>query len=245
MPLKILLNGAKGRMGRVVAEVAGRHDAVVAAAVDLGDDPASAIGRCDVVLDFSQREVTLSIVKLAAGKKKPVIIGTTGHTPEERKAVAAFAAQIPLVWTGNFSIGVNLLFFLTAKAAAILDKSYQPEIVEMHHRHKKDAPSGTAARLAEIIRAARKLSNDQVKYGRKGITGERPDEEIGVHSLRGGDVVGEHTVYFAGQGERLEFTHKAADRRIFAQGALQAAHWLVRQKPGLYDMEDVLGLKNI
>jgi 4-hydroxy-tetrahydrodipicolinate reductase len=139
---------------------------------------------------------------------------------------------------------VNLLFSLTQQAARILDSSYDAEVVEMHHRFKKDAPSGTAARLLEIILEERKLTADALRHGREGITGERQPNEVGIHSLRGGDVVGDHTVMFAALGERLELTHKASDRGIFARGALRAAQWVVKQKPGLYDMQDVLGLKS-
>jgi 4-hydroxy-tetrahydrodipicolinate reductase len=147
------------------------------------------------------------------------------------------------VWAGNFSIGVNLLFALTRRASAILGSDYDVEVVEMHHRFKKDAPSGTAARLLEIIMEERKLSSEALRHGREGITGERTPTEIGIHALRGGDVVGDHTVMFAALGERLELTHKASDRGIFARGSLRAAQWLVGREAGLYDMQDVLGLK--
>jgi 4-hydroxy-tetrahydrodipicolinate reductase len=147
------------------------------------------------------------------------------------------------VWAGNFSVGVNLLFALTRRASAVLGPDYDAEVVEMHHRFKKDAPSGTAARLLEIILEERKLSAAALRHGRSGITGERQPTEVGVHALRGGDVVGEHTVLFAALGERVELTHKASDRGIFARGAVRAAHWVVKQQPGVYDMQDVLGLK--
>jgi 4-hydroxy-tetrahydrodipicolinate reductase len=153
-------------------------------------------------------------------------------------------SEIPIVWSANYSTGVNTLFWLTRKAAEILGPSFDLEIVEMHHRMKKDAPSGTAATLAEILASVRKEQLDRViRHGRKGIVGERTPSEIGMHSLRGGDVVGDHTVIFAADGERLELTHKASSREAFARGALRAAQWVVRQKPGLYDMQDVLGLK--
>jgi 4-hydroxy-tetrahydrodipicolinate reductase len=139
---------------------------------------------------------------------------------------------------------VNLLFYLTGKAAKTLPSEYEVEIVEMHHRFKKDAPSGTAARLAEIILENRGLGPDAIAHGRDGITGERPLKQVGVHALRGGDVVGDHTVMFAALGERVELTHKASDRAIFARGAVRAAHWVMQQTPGLYDMQDVLGLKD-
>ena len=150
---------------------------------------------------------------------------------------------MPCVWAGNFSVGVNLLFALTRRAAAVLGSDFDTEVIEMHHRFKKDAPSGTAARLLEIILEERKLSADSLRHGRSGLTGERRPTEVGVHALRGGDVVGDHTVLFAALGERLELTHKAGDRAIFARGAIRAAQWVAKQKPGVYDMQDVLGLK--
>ena len=158
-------------------------------------------------------------------------------------ALLALAAQVPCVWAGNFSVGVNLLFALTRRAAGVLGSDYDAEVIEMHHRFKKDAPSGTAARLLEIILEERKLTSDALRHGREGIVGERTPTEVGVHSLRGGDVVGDHTVIFAALGERVELTHKASDRGIFARGALRAAQWVVSQPPGVYDMQDVLGLK--
>lgn len=242
MPLKILLNGAQGRMGQAIIAVAPELDSVIAAENDVGDDPGSTIAISDVVIEFSIHTATLPIVKLAAEQHKPVVIGTTGHTDEERAAIKELTQKIPVVWSGNYSVGVNLLFYLGRKAAEILDKSYHPEIIEMHHRHKVDAPSGTAERLLQVVREARHLSVDQIKHGRHGITGARPDDEIGMHTLRGGDVVGDHTVLFAGDGERFELTHKASDRKIFAQGAIKAAHWVMQQQPGLYSMEHVLGL---
>ena len=243
MPLRILLNGAKGRMGQAIAGVAGEMDAVIHAATDAGDNPAAHLTGCDVVIDFSAHSATGKLLELVIAKKKPVVIGTTGHSPVEKKRLRALASKVPCVWAGNFSIGVNLLFALTRRAASVLGADYDAEVIEMHHRYKKDAPSGTAARLLEIILEERKLAADALRHGRSGITGERQATEIGVHALRGGDVVGDHTVLFAALGERVELTHKASDRAIFARGALHAAHWVVKQKPGVYDMQDVLGLK--
>lgn len=243
MPLQILLNGAKGRMGQTIAGVAGEMDAVIHAATDAGDNPAAHLADCDVVIDFSAHSATGKLLELVIAKKKPVVIGTTGHGADEKKKLLALAARVPCVWAGNFSVGVNLLFALTRRAASVLGSDYDAEVVEMHHRFKKDAPSGTAARLLEIILEERKLAADALRHGRSGITGERQSTEIGVHALRGGDVVGDHTVLFAALGERVELTHKASDRAIFARGALHAAHWVVKQKPGVYDMQDVLGLK--
>lgn len=245
MPLNILLNGARGRMGLAISEVAPEQDAHIACACDAGDDPAAGIGNCQVVIDFSFHEVTPVIAELAAANQIPLVIGTTGHSPEERQAtLTATEGKIPVVWAGNYSIGVNTLNYLTRKAAPILSEAYEAEVLELHHHHKKDAPSGTAARLLEILQSAYKLEDSQLTHGREGIVGARPRNEIGVHAIRGGDIVGEHTVYFCGQGERLELTHRATDRRIFARGAIHAARWALQQKPGLYDMEAVLGFND-
>ncbi len=243
MSLQILLNGCKGRMGQAIAEAAPAMDATIAAACDAGDRPSDHVASADVIIDFSFHSVTRSMIELALAHGKPLIIGTTGHSPEEKKSLLALAAGIPCVWAGNYSVGVNLLFALTRRASAILGEDYDVEVVEMHHRFKKDAPSGTAARLLEIILEERKLGQDSLRHGRQGITGERKPTEVGIHALRGGDVVGDHTVLFAALGERLELTHKASDRSIFARGALRAAHWALKAKPGVYDMQDVLGLK--
>lgn len=243
MSLSILINGSKGRMGHAVATAAKDAGVTVGAAVDVGDDIAAALARCDAVIDFSSHTATRALLERAVAQKKPVVLGTTGHQPEEKKQLLALAAQVPCVWAGNFSIGVNTLFALTRRATAILGADYDTEVIEMHHRFKKDAPSGTAERLLEIILEERKLTREALRHGREGITGERQPSEVGVHSLRGGDVVGDHTVVFAALGERVELTHKASDRGIFARGAIRAAQWVVNQKPGVYDMQDVLGLK--
>lgn len=243
MALSIVINGGKGRMGHAVATRAQEMGVAVAASVDLGDDLAAAVKRGDVVVDFSSHNATRSVLEQAVAQRKPVVLGTTGHAADEKKKLLALAAQVPCVWAGNFSVGVNLLFALTRRASAVLGADYDAEVIEMHHRFKKDAPSGTAARLLEIILEERKLDAKALRHGREGVPGERASTEVGVHSLRGGDVVGDHTVMFAALGERLELTHKASDRAIFARGALRAAQWVVSQKPGVYDMQDVLGLK--
>ena len=243
MALKILLNGSRGRMGVAIIDVAEANDAVIHSACDAGDDPSVAVAECDAIIDFSFHEVTAGIAKLAAEHKLPLVIGTTGHTDEERTEILqAVEGKIPVVWAGNYSVGVNTLNYLTRKAATILGEQYEPEVLEMHHHHKKDAPSGTAERLIEILRDAYELGKDQVVHGREGLVGARPRKEIGVHAIRGGDIVGEHTVYFCGDGERIELTHRATDRKIFAQGSVRAAHWAVGKQPGIYNMEDVLGL---
>ena len=243
MSLTILINGSKGRMGHAVADAAKDAGVTVGAAVDIGDDLKAALARCDAVIDFSSHAATRAMLEAAVALKKPVVLGTTGHAPAEKKELLALAAKVPCVWAGNFSVGVNLLFALTRRASAILGADYDAEVIEMHHRFKKDAPSGTAARLLEIILEERKLSAEALRHGRQGITGERKPTEVGMHALRGGDVVGDHTVMFAALGERVELTHTASDRGIFARGALRAAQWVVAQKPGVYDMQDVLGLK--
>jgi 4-hydroxy-tetrahydrodipicolinate reductase len=243
MSLNILLNGARGKMGAAVAAAAAQMGVTVAASTDQGDDLRAAIRAVDTVVDFSSPEATRGLLELAAANGKPVVIGTTGHTPGEKAELLRLAARIPCVWAGNFSVGVNLLFALTRRAARALGDEYDTEVVEMHHRMKKDAPSGTAERLLEIILEERRLDRDSLRHGRKGITGERARSEVGIHSLRGGDVIGDHTVVFAGPGERLELTHRASDRAVFAHGALRAALWVVAREPGVYDMQDVLGLK--
>lgn len=231
-------------MGRAVIEAAGRSGVTVAAEVDAGDRLEAVIDSCDVIIDFSAASATLPTARMAAAHAKALVIGTTGHRPEEKAEITGFASRVPTVWAGNFSVGVNLLFYLTQKAAAVLTPDYNPEVIEMHHRMKKDSPSGTADRLLEILLEARQLSREQVAHGRHGLVGERPEAEIGMHALRGGDVVGDHTVMFAGPGERLELTHKASSRTVFAEGALRAAAWVAQQAPGIYDMQDVLGLKD-
>ena len=230
-------------MGRALIDAAASLGLSVAAAVDVGDDLTSAVSKADVVVDFSFHAATADVINIAVAQKKPLVIGTTGHTAETKAQLATCAGAIPCVWAGNYSVGVNLLFALTRRAASVLGSDYDTEVIEMHHRFKKDAPSGTAARLLEIILEERKLSASALRHGREGITGERQPTEVGVHALRGGDVVGDHTVMFAAMGERLELTHRASDRGIFARGALRAAQWVVGQSPGVYDMQDVLGLK--
>jgi 4-hydroxy-tetrahydrodipicolinate reductase len=228
--LRVLLIGAKGRMGQAIATAAGTADAVIVASLDQGDDLTKEIGACDVVVDFSHSSATTAICQACLGAGKPLVSGTT-------------AGSLPIVLSPNFSVGVNALFWLTRKAAELLGKDFDLEIAETHHRLKKDSPSGTARRLAEILCEVRKLDYTRnVAHGREGLIGERPSDEIGLHSIRGGDVVGDHTVTFAGRGERLELAHKASSRETFAVGALRAARWIVGRPPGLYSMENVLGL---
>jgi 4-hydroxy-tetrahydrodipicolinate reductase len=242
---KIIISGAKGRMGQALIACAPNfRELEIAGQVDLGDELSAVIAKGDVVIDFSSHTATADVVELCAKNNKAVVIGTTGHSDSEKSQIANRKSQIPMVWASNFSTGVNTLFWLTRKAAEILGPDFDLEIVEMHHRLKKDAPSGTAKTLAEILADVRKLHPDRAaRHGRAGIVGERTPAEIGIHSVRGGDVVGDHTVIFANTGERLELTHKASSRDTLANGALRAALWAVKQKPGLYDMQDVLGLK--
>jgi 4-hydroxy-tetrahydrodipicolinate reductase len=229
-------------MGQAITEAAQASGATVIG-IDQGDDASAHIAKVDVVIDFSFHAATLSLAELSAKNSKPLIIGTTGHTDAEKSAITKAVGSIPVVWAGNYSIGVNLLNALVRRAASVLGTGWDIELTEMHHRLKKDAPSGTAEKLLEIIREERKISVAQQRHGRSGLIGERPANEIGVHALRGGDVIGDHTVLFASDGERLELTHKASSRTIFAQGALRAASWIVGKPAKVYGMDDVLGLK--
>jgi 4-hydroxy-tetrahydrodipicolinate reductase len=244
-PLKLLVNGARGRMGQTVVACASADPQIeVTAQVDLGDDLRAALPGCQAVIDFTQADATATLAQACAQAGKILIIGTTGQDSDCRQRVANSARSIPIVFAPNFSVGVNALFWLTRKAVEILGSEFDLEVLEMHHRLKKDAPSGTAKRLAEILAEARGLSyEDNSRHGRTGMTGERTSTEIGLHAVRGGDVVGDHTVIYANVGERLELSHKASSRETFAKGALRAAKWATSQPPGLYDMQDVLGLK--
>ncbi|MGH8046177.1 MAG: 4-hydroxy-tetrahydrodipicolinate reductase, partial [Chthoniobacterales bacterium] len=227
MALRLLINGSKGRMGQALIACAGSDPELeIGAAIDVGDDFAAALAKSDVVIDFTHAPVTASVAEACAAAGKPLVIGTTGHDDAQRAAITDCAKRIPIVFAPNFSIGVNTLFWLTRKATEILGPAFDLEVVEMHHRLKKDAPSGTARRLAEILAEARELSYAKdVRHGREGMVGERTGTEIGMHAIRGGDVVGDHTVIYANVGERLELTHKASSRDTFATGALRAAKW--------------------
>jgi len=242
---KIIITGSKGRMGQALISCAKNfRELEIVFQIDKGDDLGGVIDKGDVVIDFSAHSVTPEVAALCARHHKALVIGTTGHTDTDKFEITKVVANIPVVWASNFSTGVNTLFWLARKAAAILGPNYDLEVVEMHHRLKRDAPSGTAKTLAEILAGVRRLQLDTAaRHGRIGIVGERTQSEIGIHSIRGGDVVGDHTVIFANTGERVELTHKASSRDTFANGALRAALWVVKQKPGLYDMQDVLGLK--
>jgi 4-hydroxy-tetrahydrodipicolinate reductase len=244
---RLIIVGARGRMGEALVRLAGQDERLeLVAGIDKGDNLLDSIDRCDVLIEFAHHSLTPSLARTAADRGKALIIGTTGHTDGEREAISSAAQRVPIVFAPNFSVGVNLLFYLTQIAAETLGEAYDQEVVEMHHRHKLDAPSGTARRLGEILAEAAGGTYDElVQHGRQGDVGARPRRVIGMHALRGGDVVGDHTAIFAGDGERLELTHRASSRDTFASGALRAALWVRSQKPGLYSMQDVLGLKKI
>jgi 4-hydroxy-tetrahydrodipicolinate reductase len=246
--MKIAIAGAGGRMGRTLIEAAAadRELSVVCAV-----DPAAAgqqvgglkvvsdlraVAQADVVLDFTRPEGTLALLEHA----RAMVIGTTGFTEEDKDRIAQAAKRIPIVQAANFAVGVNTVYRLAETAARILGEDYDVEIVEAHHRHKVDAPSGTALQLGEIVAAA--LGKKEFVFGRKGVIGERQPKQIGFHAIRGGDIVGEHTVIFAGAGERVEVTVRSQSRLTYANGALRAAKWLQGRPPGLYAMADVLGL---
>lgn len=243
--LRLLINGSRGRMGRALTACANEdQDFEIAALIDVGDDFAAAVPKCDAVVDFSHHSSIELVLARCVENRRPLVIGTTGHSEAQVACIQHASAQIPVVLSANYSTGVNMLFWLTRKAAEVLGKGYDVEVMEMHHNAKKDAPSGTAKRLAEILAAVRGLTYiDDVVHGRRGNVGERSKTEIGMHAIRGGDVVGDHTVIFAGPGERVELTHKASGRETFARGALRAVRWVAGRAPGLYDMQDVLGLK--
>jgi 4-hydroxy-tetrahydrodipicolinate reductase len=261
------LIGCTGRMGRMlIAEIVGAEDCVLAGGSasaaspaigqDLGDlaavprlglavgnDTGKVLDDSDVAIEFTNAEATAEHVALAAERGKPIVIGTTGLTGEQDSAVRLAAERIPIVWAANTSLGINLLLGLVAEVAERLGPEWDIEIVEMHHKHKADAPSGTALALGRAAAVARGVSLDAVaQRGRDGITGPRKAGDIGFAALRGGDAVGEHSVIFAGAGERLELTHRATNRAIYAVGAVRAARWLVGRPPGLYGMKEVLGL---
>lgn len=264
---RIAIAGAAGRMGcalvRCSREFAGKLK--IAAAIERSDCPS--VGRdagvcagigdigvrisspesfppgIDVLVDFSSPAAVPANVKNAANRGVAVVLGTTGLDGSQREAVLKAAKKVPIVWAPNMSLGVNILFALARKSAEILGVKYDVEIVEVHHRHKKDAPSGTAIRLAEDIAMSRKQNPERVViHGRSGNTGERPEGQIGIHAVRMGDVIGDHTVSFAVDGEKLELSHRATSRDAFAMGALHAAAWVVNKRPAIYDMQNVLGL---
>jgi 4-hydroxy-tetrahydrodipicolinate reductase len=213
--------------------------------VKLTDDLRNVLPEIDVVIDFTDARGTLTTIDAIAAAKKAVVIGTTGLSAPESDGLKKKLSHVPCVFSPNMSVGVNLMFQIVGNVARILKDDYDVEIVEAHHRMKKDAPSGTAVRLADILAESLERDIESVgTYGRKGVIGERKPQEIGIHAVRGGDIVGEHTVLFAGLGERIEITHRAHSRDTFAAGAVKAARWIVDQPPGIYGMGDVLGFND-
>jgi len=254
--MRIAIAGAGGRMGRTLIEaVLADRELSLAAALDVAgsavlgnevgriritSDIGAAAAAADVLIDFTRPAGTLAHLKHA----KAMVIGTTGFSDSQEKTILDAAKRIPVAMSPNFAVGVNVVFKLAGSAAQALGDAYDVEIVEAHHRHKVDAPSGTALRLGEIIASSLKRDLKKVeRHGRQGETGERPARQIGFHAIRGGDIVGEHTVIFAGVGERLELTVRSQSRMTYALGALRAVKWLKGRAPGLYDMADVLGLR--
>ncbi|MEO6872240.1 MAG: 4-hydroxy-tetrahydrodipicolinate reductase [Chthoniobacterales bacterium] len=224
VPVRVLLVGAGGRMGKAISSAAESETGLtISGRAERETDLAAATTSCDVVVDFSTAEATEAVCEVCAAQGRPLVLGTTGHTTAQKDFVRATAQEIPIVFAANFSLGVNVLFALVRQTAALLGDKFEVEIVEAHHRTKKDRPSGTGKRLAEILEATRGAS-------------------VPIHSIRAGDIVGDHEAIFAGHGERLELTHRASSRETFARGALQAARWVVGKPAGLYSMEDVLGL---
>jgi len=265
--VKVVIAGAGGRMGRSLIEGALKDPALTLAAafdvqasgvvgreagelvgakstVKIGADAKAAIGAGECLIDFTRPEATLAHLDLCLAAGTRMVIGTTGFAAEQRQRIADAAKRIAIVMAPNFAIGVNVTFKLAEVAATALGEGFDVEIIEAHHRHKVDAPSGTALRLGEIVAAATTRSLGEVAvYGREGITGERDRRAIGFHSIRGGDIVGEHTVMFSGEGERVEVTVRSQSRMTYALGALRSCRFLEGRAAGLYDMQDVLGLR--
>ncbi|CAO0821066.1 4-hydroxy-tetrahydrodipicolinate reductase [Desulfarculales bacterium] len=266
--VRIAVAGVAGRMaGHIVHAIMGCQDVSLAGGFEVADhaalgrnlsevtghnqaqgqvqaNAAAVLAGADVLVDFTAPQASLGHLELCAAAGKAAVIGTTGLDQVQKAALAGQASRVPVVFAPNMSVGMNLMLKLVGDMARVLGPDYALELVEAHHDQKKDSPSGTAVRLLEELVRVRDWNLDQVaKYGRQGLVGARPKEEIGVSVIRGGDIVGDHTVYFIGQGERLELTHCAHSRDTFAQGAVRAALWVVGQKPGFYDMQDVLGLK--
>ncbi|TBW52512.1 4-hydroxy-tetrahydrodipicolinate reductase [Marinobacter halodurans] len=267
--MRVAIMGAAGRMGKVLVEAIDEADGLELGAgvvepgsslvgadagevagigrngVTLVDNLAAVKDAFDVLIDFTFPDLTLENARFCGSHGKRMVIGTTGMTDAEKAELRQATESVPVVFAPNMSVGVNVALNLLRTAAKVLGDDYDVEIIEAHHRHKKDSPSGTAVRMGEVVADAlgRDLKECAV-YGREGFIGERPRKEIGFETIRGGDVVGDHTVLFAGIGERIEITHKASSRMTFARGAVRAAQWLAERPAGLYDMQDVLGLKD-
>lgn len=264
----VIVTGAAGRMGRMLVTAveaepgeklvgavelpghpalgqdAGALAGIAGQGVPITDNLAALLQPGRVLIDFTAPAATLANLKACAAAGTAAVVGTTDITPEQKEEVRALAARVPVVLAPNMSMGMNLLFHLVKEAARILGDGFDIEVVEAHHRLKKDAPSGTALRLAEVAAEGRGWSLQETgRYCREGIIGERPDREIGVQTVRGGDIVGDHTILFAGTGERVEIVHRAHSRETFARGAARAVKWVAKMPPGMYDMQDVLGLR--
>jgi len=262
--LKIAVAGAAGKMGKTNIKVvsedkecllvgaleasnssllgkdAGEIAGIGNVGISITSDPNNAFKDCDVIIDFTTPSATTKNIEFATKFKKAIVIGTTGIGEKEKEIIREAGKVIPVIWAPNFSVGINLMTKLIKTAAQVLGNSFDAEIVEIHHRLKKDSPSGTALQLLNVLKEI--YNTDNIIYGREGMIGERPANQIGVFAVRGGDVVGEHTVSFYGIGERLEIVHKASSRETFARGALRAAKYIISKGIGLYTMNDVLGL---
>jgi 4-hydroxy-tetrahydrodipicolinate reductase len=249
----VAIHGANGRMGRAIARaIAESDDLALAAAIDRSGEAIegvavtselTAIAKADVVIDFSHRDATRAIAEACVREKKPLVVGTTGLGVDAIAALDSLATQQRVVLAPNTSVGVTVLFHLAREAARLLGDEFDAEIVEVHHGQKVDAPSGTALRLAEAVAEGKQLDASAFVHGRTGIVGARPKKEIGIHAVRAGDVIGEHTLYLSGPSERIELVHRAHDRGLFARGALRAARWVAQPgAPGRYDMRAVLGV---
>ena len=243
--LKVGIAGSGGKMGRTLIDAAKADPALaLASSFDVGDDLVAAIAKADVLVDFTRPEGTMAHLAECVRQKRMIVIGTTGFSDADKAAIAAAAKAIPVAFSPNFAVGVNAVFKLAEVAATILGDDFDVEIIEAHHRQKVDAPSGTALKLGEVVAAALKRDlAKEARHGREGDVGARTPKEIGFHAVRGGDIVGEHTVMFAGIGERVEVTIRSASRLTYALGALRAARWLQGKPAGLYGMDDVLGLR--
>lgn len=263
---RIALIGAAGRMGKAIIQAfpqstkselgfavvrpdsysigfdSGLHCGVKENKILFNSDLASAIQNSDAVIDFSSLDVLPESLRLSVQHKKPMVIGLTGLEPSHKSAIEKASESIPIVYSPNMSVGVNLLFKLTEIAARVLSDGFDIEVLDIHHRHKKDSPSGTATKLKEVLLQTLSRSESDVLYGRHGIYPERPTKEIGVHTMRAGEVVGDHTVYFISAEERIEISHKAQDRKTFGVGTVKAVDFILDAKPGLYDMFSVLGI---
>ncbi|MEN6420931.1 MAG: 4-hydroxy-tetrahydrodipicolinate reductase [Smithella sp.] len=268
--VKAVVTGAAGRMGgKIISLISASENIKVVGAVEIAGHPvigqdmgqglglgktgipvsdklSDCIEQADVVIDFTNHEASLHYLKVAEEKNRAIVIGSTGFTENEMAEIREMTGQTRCVLTPNMSVGVNVMLKVIEYCAGILKDDYDVEIVEAHHHLKKDAPSGTAMQMAKVI--AKKMGRDMEKsfvYSRRGLIGERTRQEIGIQTIRAGDIVGDHTVIFGGIGERLEFIHRAHNRDNFAKGAIRAAQWVVHQPNGLYDMQDVLGLRDV